>query len=135
MWTCPKCKREFKNRNQDHSCGEFSIEKTFKKFPSFIFNLYRRIHNEVVTFGSVKVYPVKNGIMYSVNSTFLALKPHHSYLTVEFVSTVKHDEFPIEKSVSISKTKYINILKIDSPEAIDGQLLTWLNEAYITNCS
>ena len=22
MWTCPKCGREFKNRNQDHYCGE-----------------------------------------------------------------------------------------------------------------
>lgn len=22
MWQCPKCKREFKNTNQDHFCGE-----------------------------------------------------------------------------------------------------------------
>lgn len=22
MWQCPKCKREFKNTNQDHYCGE-----------------------------------------------------------------------------------------------------------------
>lgn len=22
MWQCPKCKREFKNQNQDHFCGE-----------------------------------------------------------------------------------------------------------------
>ncbi len=22
MWQCPKCKREFKNKNQDHYCGQ-----------------------------------------------------------------------------------------------------------------
>lgn len=22
MWKCPKCKREFKNENQSHYCGE-----------------------------------------------------------------------------------------------------------------
>jgi hypothetical protein len=133
MWICPECNRQFINHNQPHSCGNFSIEKVFKKYPSAIFQLFKQIHNEVVSFGDMKVYPLKNGMMYSVNSTFLALKPHRNYLAVEFISSEKHDEFPVEKCVRISKTKYANILKIDSPEAIDKQLINWLNKAYIIN--
>ena len=135
MWTCPECNRQFKSRNQPHSCGNFNIEKVFKKYSSTIFQLFYQIHNEVISFGKMNVNPVKNGVMYSVNSTFLALKPHKNYLAVEFVSDQKHDEFPVEKCVRIAKSKYANILQIDSPSAIDNQLVRWLHEAYIINLS
>ena len=73
--------------------------------------------------------------MYSVNSTFLALKPHQNYLAVEFISSEKHDEFPVERCVHVAKSKYANILRIDTPEAIDKQLIHWLNESYSANIS
>ncbi len=25
LWTCPRCRRRFKNRNQIHSCGQFTV--------------------------------------------------------------------------------------------------------------
>jgi hypothetical protein len=133
MWTCPECNRQFKNRNQPHSCGYFSIDKVFEKYPSQIFQFFNQIHDTIVSLHGVNVYPVKNGVMYTVNSTFLTLKPHSNYLAVEFLSSEKHYEFPVEKCVRISKTKFANILRVDSYEAIDEQLINWLNEAYITN--
>jgi len=26
MWTCPKCKHQFFNKNQSHSCGDYTLE-------------------------------------------------------------------------------------------------------------
>ena len=69
--------------------------------------------DEVSKFGEMKINPVKNGDMLSVNSTFLALKPHSKYLAVEFASNILHNEFPVEKCVKISKTKFAHILKVD----------------------
>lgn len=129
MWTCPKCKREFKNRNQDHTCGIFTIESVFEKY-SDTFPLFEKIRNTVSTFGDVKVTAVKNAIMFSVQTNFLVLKPHNGFMGVEFTSMQSHNEFPVERCVKISKTRYAHILKIDSQENIDAQLINWLKEAY-----
>lgn len=129
MWTCPKCKREFKNRNQDHSCGDFSINKVFEKYPE-IFPLFNKLKNKVLEFGEIKIYPVKNAVMFAVHSTFLAVKPHKNYIALEFTSKKNYTEFPIEKSVRISKSRFAHFLKIDSRKNIDIQLINWLKEAY-----
>lgn len=135
MWTCTKCKREFKIRNQSHSCGNFSIEKVFEKYPAEIFHLFEIIHNLVNTFGKMKINPVINGVMFSVNSTFLALKPHSKYLSVEFACGNAHNEFPVEKCVQVSKTEFAHILRVENELEIDNQLIVWLKEAYHFNCT
>lgn len=129
MWTCPKCKREFKNRNQDHSCGTFSIEKVFEKYPD-VFPLFNTLRSKVENLGKVKIYPVKNAVIFNVHSTFLAVKPRKNYLALEFTSENIDHEFPIEKSVQISKSKFAHFIKIDSADNIDNQLIKWLEEAY-----
>ena len=132
MWTCPKCKREFKNRNQDHSCGDFSIKGVFAKYPE-VFPLFEEIRDIITSFGDVKIIPLKNAVMFTVQTNFTVLKPHRNYMIVEFVSTKSHDEFPVEKCVKISKIKYAHILKIDSLTNIDDQLGNWLHEAHLTD--
>lgn len=135
MWTCPKCNRQFKNRNQAHSCGHFSIEKVFEKYPPDIFTLFEKIYHIVKSFGEMNIRAVKNGVMFSVKSTFLALKPHSTYLAIEFACGSAHDEFPIEKYVQISKTEFAHILRIEKISEIDPQLIVWIKEAYNFNCT
>ncbi len=133
MWTCPDCKSVFKNKNQSHSCGTFSIETVFEKYPLKTYALFERLLEEVVKFGEMNIRPVKNGVMFSVKTTFLALKPHSSYLAVEFSGEKKIDEFPIEKCVAISKTEFAHFLRIQELDEIDQQLINWLKEAYCYN--
>jgi hypothetical protein len=133
MWTCPKCKREFKNRNQGHSCGDFTINQVFEKYSPEIFELFSIIYKLVKSFGDMQISPVKSGVMFTANTTFLALKPHSKYLSVEFASGNAYDEFPIEKCVQISKTEFAHILRIENKFEIDSQISDWLSEAYQFN--
>ena len=133
MWTCPKCKREFKNRNQGHSCGDCTIEQVFEKYSPEIFELFTIVQKIVKSFGEMKISLVKNGVMFSVNTTFLALKPHSKYLSVEFACGTSYDEFPIEKCVRVSKNEFAHILRIENGNEIDQQFIDWLNEAYQFN--
>lgn len=91
------------------------------------------MQSEVCKFGKMNIRAVKNGVMFSVKTTFLALKPHSTYLAVEFSGEKKIDEFPIEKCVKISKTEYAHIMRIQELDEIDQQLLKWLNDAYCYN--
>ena len=129
MWTCPKCKREFKNRNQDHTCGVFTVENVFGNYPETL-QLFNHVKQLVSHFGEIKVTPVKNAVMFSVQTNFLVLKPHRNYLIIEFTSNECHNEFPVEKCIKITKTRYFHLVNIDSIENIDEQLKNWLKEAY-----
>jgi len=135
MWICPKCQRKFKNRNQDHSCGIYSIEQVFEKIPLEIYTVFKTIHDIVKSYGDMQIRAVKNGVMFSVKSTFLALKPHSKYLAVEFACGSTHDEFPVEKCIQISKTEFAHILRVEKIDEVDDQLIDWLNEAYKFNCA
>lgn len=129
MWTCPKCKREFKNQNQDHTCGFFTIDEVFGKYPE-LKDMFNHVKQLVTGFGDIKVTPVKNAVMFSVQTNFLVVKPHRNYLIIEFTSTKCHNEFPVEKCIKITKTRYFHLVKIDSIENIDVQLQKWLKEAW-----
>lgn len=133
MWICPKCNRRFKNTNQDHSCGNFSIEMVFEKYPSFIYDVFKYIHDHVRSYGEMQIRAVKNGVMFSVKTTFLALKPHAHYLGIEFSLGNEYNEFPIERCVKISKKEYAHIMRIENKQEIDQQLFNWLKEAYEFN--
>lgn len=82
----------------------------------------------------MQIRAVKNGVMFSVRSTFLALKPHSNYLAIEFAGGSAHDEFPVEKCVQISKTEFAHILRVEKISEVDNQLTRWLREAYDFNC-
>jgi len=134
VWTCPNCNCQFKNRNQDHSCGHFTIEQVFDKRPPEIFEIFKTIHDTVKCFGNMQIRAVKNGVLFSVKSTFLALKPHSKYLAVEFACGNAYDEFPVEKYVRVSKTEYAHLLRVENLSEVDNQLIEWLREAYEFNC-
>lgn len=81
----------------------------------------------------MQINAVKNGVMFSVNSTFLALKPGSKYLQIEFACGKQFNEFPVEKCVKVSKTEYAHILRIENEHEFDRQLRTWIKEAYNFN--
>ena len=114
MWTCPDCKSVFKNKNQSHSCGTFSIETVFEKYPLKTYALFERLLEEVVKFGEMNIRPVKNGVMFSVKTISFAL----------FKARITH---------STSAESLYAVLRIQELDEIDQQLINWLKEAYCYN--
>jgi hypothetical protein len=54
-WTCPKCKRAFRQVNQRHACGTGDASTLLKDRPKALANLYCNLERTVRGFGRVEV--------------------------------------------------------------------------------
>ena len=130
MWTCPKCNRQFKNTNQDHSCMVIDLKSHFVGKQQNVIDTYKMLQDEVTKFEGIRINPVKNAILFTAKSHFLAIKPKKAWLDIEFVLDEKIEVFPIHKTVQASKIKWAHFIRLELPEEVDEQLLLWIGKAY-----
>ncbi|MEZ5197014.1 MAG: DUF5655 domain-containing protein [Bacteroidales bacterium] len=133
MWTCPTCSRIFKNTNQDHSCIVTSIESHFIGKQENVKETFEKILSVVNAFEGMKINSVKNAILFTAVSHFLAVKPKKKWLDIEFILDEKLEGFPIHKVVQATKTKWAHFVRLGAPEEIDEQLKSWLKRAYLVS--
>jgi len=95
-----------------------------------VVDTFEKIKNVVLLFDDVRINSVKGAILFRAKSTFLAVKPKKSFLDIEFVLDEKIEGFPIHKSIRATKTKWAHFMRLESPEEVDEQLLSWIRKAY-----
>ncbi|MFC2101057.1 DUF5655 domain-containing protein [Bacteroidota bacterium] len=129
-WTCPECKRSFKNKNQDHSCVVIKIDAHFIDKSTTSKYLYDHLIKQVRDFGEVKVSAVVNAIICSTKSTFLVIKPKKNWIDIEFLLDEMIEEFPVYKTGKASSKRFAHFVRIENVNEIDEQLLGWLKRSY-----
>src|SRR5260370_5992623 len=131
MWTCPKCKRSFKHKNQQHTCTLISKESLFDKRPPELKNLYDKIVKEVKKFGEYTEETVNpDVIFFKTSSTFLAVKVKKDHLDIEFFLDQMEDAPPVSKYLQTSKHRVAHVVPIDSEEEINEQLIRWIKNSF-----
>ena len=129
-WICPTCNKEFRNKNQWHSCARLSIEDHLKNKSDNIKETVIKLIEEIQKLGRIEFNPVKSTIQVRAGATFLSIKPKKDLIELELQLTYEVSEFPIVKSVRISSNRVWHLIYIDNLEDIDPQLLTWIKESY-----
>ena len=107
----------------------------FADKPAKIKEIFDRVVAIVESNGQVQTSFVKNAIIISAKSSFLALKPKKASLQLEFLVKEEIDEFPIYKIVRVSKNKVAHFVRIGEPEEVDNVLKNWLVRALNENIS
>jgi len=131
MWTCPKCKRSFKRKDQQHTCDLISKEQLFAKRPADLKKLYDQIVKVVRKFGEYREETVKpDVIFFKTKSTFLAVKVKKDHLDIEFFLDHLEDQPPVSKFLQTSKHRVAHLVPIDDPEDINQQLIRWMKSSY-----
>jgi hypothetical protein len=131
MWTCPKCKRTFKRKDQQHSCTLISKESLFEKRPPELKKLYEKIVKEVKKLGDYREETVQpDVIFFKTKSSFLAVKVKKDHLEIEFFLEKLENVPPISKYLQTSKHRVAHLVPIDRPEDINQQLISWIKRSY-----
>jgi hypothetical protein len=129
LWTCPRCRRQFKNRNQAHSCGQFTVEQLLDGKPQEIVELYEQLDRLIGSCGEVVVTPTKTRVLFKVRTVFATAAVSENWLDVVFVlgRRLKH------RRIKRAQEEYpgiVHFLRVEKEEDLDADLASWLQEAY-----
>ena len=129
VWTCPSCRRQFKNRNQAHSCGQFTVDQHLDGKPQEVIELYERLDGLIRGFGEVVVAPTKTRVLFKVRTVFASVTVNKNWLDVAFVlgRRLKHRRI---KKAQEEYPGIVHCLRVEKEEDLDADLASWLQEAY-----
>ncbi len=130
-WTCTTCNRTFKRNKQAHSCEKHEVESLFIDKPANIWELYLNLISQIQEFGPMEIHIAKWNVTLRSATTFMTVIPENKHLTITFIRDEALDDFPVYDSYHYSKNRWSNLVKIESLDEIDRQLLSWLREAYL----
>ncbi len=129
LWTCPRCRRQFANRNQMHSCGQFTLEQLLDGKPEEMVSLYEQLDDMISRCGEVVVAPTKTRVLFKVRTVFASVAVGKKWLEVVFVlgRHLKHRRI---KKAQAEYPGIVHFLRIEEAEDVDAEFAAWLQEAY-----
>lgn len=130
MWTCPKCGKQFRNANQWHSCARVDVETHLAKTSPEVRATYDKLLRAVERFGRVTLDPVKTAIQIRAGATFISLRVKRDHIDVDFSLARQVSEFPVYKSLRISRNRVLHFAVLEGPDDVDRRFVGWMREAY-----
>ncbi len=131
LWSCPKCKREFRSKNQVHSCVFYPIENHFKNKP-YSKEIFENLKKEIeVNIGPLKIDSLPCCIHLISNYTFSGVWALKDRIRMDFRTTRKIKSKRILKNYNLFSKYYMNYTEIKTKKDIDKEFLSWIKEAYL----
>jgi Bacteriocin-protection, YdeI or OmpD-Associated/Domain of unknown function (DUF1905)/Domain of unknown function (DUF5655) len=134
LWTCPKCGNEFVNRNQRHSCRRYDLSTLFVGKAPLVRDLFDRFRAMVEACGPVKVLPYRDRVVFMVRVRFAGAVPKKEWLEVGFWLRKRVERPRFRRVETIYPNAHVHVLRVRSPEELDGEIAGWIEEAYAVGC-
>lgn len=85
---------------------------------------------KVGDFGNITISPVKNAILVSAKTNFLAIKPKKAGLDIEFLLDKKCEEEFVYKIFQASKNRFAHYVRLKDTNDVDPELLALIRASY-----
>ena len=92
--------------------------------------IYDRLLGHLAEFGDVEARPKKSSIHLTHQTDFAGIHPRKNYLNLEFKTDHPIEHPRVQKSEQVSRNRYHNMVRLDSPDGVDTELLAWLQDSY-----
>ena len=130
LWQCPRCEREFANRNQAHSCGRYELEPLFRGAMPEVRELFDLVAEEIRALGPVKILPEKTRIAFQARMSFAQVTPRRRWLDGHVVLARRFEHPRFRKVETISPRNHVHYFRLESASDIDADFREWIREAY-----
>ncbi len=132
MWTCPKCKQKFYNRNQSHSCGNFSVREFLSgksEKAIVLFNAFLEAYQKI---GNYELHPVKTRVALLTQMRFASInRLAKEYLNGHLVLTTFHEEPDLFFKVdNLNNRFYVHHFRLHDVGDVNRKLQRYMKMAY-----
>lgn len=131
LWTCPKCRRRFANRNQTHACGRHDLAEHFRGKGPGIRALFDAVHQAIMASGPVTVLSEKTRIAFQVRMSFAQVSPRQGWLVGHLVLARRRPSPRFTRIDTISPRNHVHHFRLVTASEIDAEFRDWLREAYL----
>ena len=131
LWRCPRCKREFANRNQSHACGRHSLAAHFRGKPREIRTMFDEVVAVLRALGPVKILPEKTRIAFQVRMSFAQMTPRRAWLDGHIVLARRLEHPRFRRIETFSPRNHLHVFRLNDVAEIDEDFRSWLAEAYL----
>ena len=135
MWECPRCGRDFANRNQVHTCARLAdLDRHFDGSDPVVRAIFDQVLAVVSALGPVRVLPEKTRIALQVRMSFAAFMPRVHWLNGHLVLARRSGSPRFLKAEELSPRNVVHTFRLASPADVDAEFTSWLSEAYRVGC-
>jgi hypothetical protein len=132
MWTCPKCKHKFYNKNQSHSCGNCTVEDFLRGKTESAIELFKYFISEYRKIGEIELHPVKTRVVLLTKMRLCSInKVRDDFIDLHFVFTKPYkDNSCFYKIENLSNKFFLHHLKIYHQFDINDEVRMYMKLAY-----
>ena len=131
IWTCPRCRRQFRSATKYHSCVHIELADHFSGKDSQVRDLFDNLLGSVQAFGPVQVYALRTRIVLQGEVQFATLTPRKHWLEGTLWLRWKA-EHPLISCIEMHVFRdYVRIFRLTSPGDVDPEFIALLHEAYM----
>ncbi len=127
-WTCPKCERTFRNKNQWHSCGRFEVQDHLEGKPEVVRETFDRLVAALPVGASLDA--VKGSINLVSGSHFGSVEVQRSALVLGLVMDRRIKDERFQPVGEIPPSTFLYRLRLTCPEDVDAEVAARLRQAY-----
>ena len=107
-----------------------TVDDLFAAKEDQVREIYDLLLAEVRKFGVVREEPKKTSIHLVNKVGFAGVHPRKSYLYLNIRTEQAITHARVVKTEQVSKNRYHNEIKLDTPDAVDAEVRQWLSDAY-----
>jgi len=132
MWTCPKCKHKFYNKNQSHSCGSHTIDSFLKGKSQKAIDLFDNFLSEYKMVGDFGIHPVTTRVALLTKMRFCSInKVGKDFIDVHFVLTKPYtDNLCFHRIDNLADRFFVHHIKIYDKADINSEVKKFMRLAY-----